>query len=224
MSLTTYTGLLASIASWLNRDDMDDISPDFVRLAEGTLNKVIRSTHMVTNTTVMPSTYRVSVPDDMMEPIYLQVQSDTSAPLEQVSPEQLIELRRGRMRTAATPRSYAVIGRYFHFAPAPSGSTTINVAYYASLPPLSENATNWLLDKHPDLYLYTSLLHAAAWLRDDERIQLFAGFVSNQVSAAVRQNDLVAMDGIKIPGSFLRALTKSEDTNQTPRVAPGAVG
>ena len=42
MALTTYTGLKASIADFLNRDDLTSVIPDFVALAEAQINRDIR--------------------------------------------------------------------------------------------------------------------------------------------------------------------------------------
>ena len=39
MSLTNYTGLQASIANTLNRDDLTTVIVDFVKLAEAQINR-----------------------------------------------------------------------------------------------------------------------------------------------------------------------------------------
>ena len=139
MALTNYTELQQAIADWLNRADLSQQIPDFIALAEGTLNNVMRSTYMVASATVsLPlSTQKVAVPATMLEPIYLQVTSAPSSPMEQVDPSQLIVLRRARLRTSGTPKFFAVIGRFFEFAPIPSATTSIDVAIYLQIPALS---------------------------------------------------------------------------------------
>ena len=42
MSLSNYTGLKASIADFLNRDDLTAVIPDFITLAEAQINRDIR--------------------------------------------------------------------------------------------------------------------------------------------------------------------------------------
>jgi len=42
MSLTTYTGLKAAIANWLNRTDLSAEIPDFIELAESRLAHEVR--------------------------------------------------------------------------------------------------------------------------------------------------------------------------------------
>ena len=42
MALTTYTELKASIADFLNRDDLTTVIPDFITLAESQINRDVR--------------------------------------------------------------------------------------------------------------------------------------------------------------------------------------
>ena len=48
------------------------------------------------------------------------------------------------------------------------------INYFQSLPALTDiNQTNWLLDRHADLYLWSSLLNAEPWLKNDARIAVW---------------------------------------------------
>jgi hypothetical protein len=50
--------------------------------------------------------------------------------------------------------------------------------------PLSSSVPcNWLLRSHPDAYLYGSLMQAAPFLRDDERIPVWGQFFSNAINS-----------------------------------------
>ena len=52
----------------------------------------------------------------------------------------------------------------------------INPNYRLAITRLSEtNAVNWLLNDHPDVYFYATLLHSAPYLDDDQRISVWAG-------------------------------------------------
>lgn len=199
MAIANYTDLQASIANWLNRADLTAMIPDLVTLAEATLNRVMRNTRMVASATVTPTAATVAVPTDMLEPVYMYITS-SAIPLEQVSPEQLISLRRSRLRTAGTPAFFSVIGRNFHFGPAASGSTPMTLEYYQSLPPLASSATNWLLTYNPDLYLYTCLMHAAPFLREDQRVAVFNSMLTQQIQAAIAQNTTATFDLGKTSG------------------------
>lgn len=218
MALATYSDLQQALADWLNRADLSQQIPDFIALAEGTLNTVIRSTYMVETSTVSVtgSSQKVAVPSDMIEPIYIQVTSSASSPLEQVDPEQLIILRRARLRSSGVPRFFAVIGRNFEFAPIPATTTSLDVTFYQKIPSLAANSTNWLLTNYPDLYLYASLLHAAPFLMDDQRSILFGNSLASQLQLAIKQNSTVMMDDGKTPGFSM------PDLRAPPNAMPGS--
>mgnify|MGYP003316438676 CR=1 FL=1 len=65
MALANYTDLKTSIADWLNRADLDGKIPDFIALAESTLNDILRSADMVTSATVAISYVRADIPDEL---------------------------------------------------------------------------------------------------------------------------------------------------------------
>lgn len=204
MAITTYAELQQAIADWLNRADLDQQIPDFIQLAESTLNDVLRSTYMVTNTTVSLSAGRATLPTDALEIIYTQVQDTPSSPLEQITPQQLVMLRRARTRDAATPKFYAIIGREVVVTPTPGSATSLDIDYYQQIPALSDsNTSNWLLDEAPHVYLYTSLLHATPFLMDDVRYQVFNNAVSQQVVSAVRSSQTLSFDDMKSAGFSL---------------------
>ena len=208
MAITTYAELQTALGDWLNRADLDQKIPDFIRLAESTLNDVLRSADMVTQSTSIPITSgRATLPADALEIVYAQVASSEDEPLEQITPQQLTMLRRTRTRNAANPRFYAIVGRDIVVTPTPA-SGSLDLDYYQRLPVLSDsNTTNWLLTDSPHIYLYTSLLHATPFLMDDARYAVFTNTVSQQVMAAVRSQQTLALDDMKMAGFSLSAPT-----------------
>jgi len=208
MAITTYAELKTAIADWLNRADLDQKIPDFIRLAESTLNDVLRQADMVTQSTGITITSgRAALPADALEVVYAQVASTEDEPLEQISPQQLTMLRRTRTRDAANPRFFAIIGRQIVVTPTPS-SGSLDIDYYQRIPALTDsNTTNWLLDDAPHVYLYTSLLHATPFLMDDARYQVFQNTVSQQVMASVKSQQTLALDDMKSAGFSLSAPT-----------------
>ena len=205
MALSNYTDLKTSIADWLNRSDLDGKIPDFIALAESTLNDILRSADMVTSATAAITSGRAALPSDALEIVYAQVASTEDEPLEQISPQQLTMLRRTRTRDAANPRFYAVVGRQLVVTPTPAGSLSLDLDYYQRIPPLASNTTNWLLTDAPHIYLYTSLLHSTPFLMDDARYQVFNNTVSQQVMAAVKSQQTLSFDDMKAAGFSLNA-------------------
>ena len=206
MAITTYAELQTAIGDWLNRADLDQKIPDFIRLAESTLNDVLRSADMVASNTAAITSGRATLPADALEVVYVQVASTEDEPLEQITPQQLTMLRRTRTRDAANPRFFAIIGRELVVTPSPSGSLSMDIDYYQRIPALtSSNTTNWLLTDAPHVYLYTSLLHATPFLMDDARYQVFNNTVSQQVMAAVKSQQTLSFDDVKSAGFSLSA-------------------
>jgi hypothetical protein len=205
MSITSYTELKQACADWLNRADLEQQIPDFIKLAEATLNKVLRSSYMVANATASLTGGKAALPSDALEIIYVEVQGLPDSPLEQVTADQLLMLRRARLRSSGTPRFFAVIGRELWVSAIPSSATTLSTSYYQKIPTLSSsNATNWLLGDAPDLYLYTALMHASPFLQDDQRMTLFSNMIVQQVSASVQRDQRLAFSEIKEAGFSLK--------------------
>ena len=208
MAITNYGELRTAIGDWLNRADLDEKIPDFIRLAESTLNDVLRSADMVTQATSQTITSgRADLPDDALEIVYAQVAGAEAEPLEQITPQQLTMLRRTRTRDAANPRFFAIIGRKIAVTPTPS-SGSLDIDYYQRIPTLVgglDSGTNWLLTDAPHMYLYTSLLHATPFLMDDARYAVFNSTVSQQVMAAVKSNTTLSLDDMKTGGFSLSA-------------------
>lgn len=188
MSLSTYGGLKAAIADWLNRSDMTARIPDFVTLATATLNKVLRDRRMVVTQDVMLSANPrwLPLPDGVLEMLWVSYLAGGVAPLERVSPERLGELRRTRFRLDGTPRFYAVVGNRLELCPTPPGPSPVELAYYAEIPPLvADGDSNWVLADEPDIYLYTALLHAAQFLHDPMMAQSARVLLDVKIAAAV---------------------------------------
>lgn len=203
MAITSYSDLQTTIADWLNRADLDQQIPDFISLAESTLNSVLRSSHMAEQVNVLCTGGRAALPSDCLELMYVQLSGDDDYPLEQVTPQQLMMLRRSRTKQAANPRFYAVLGREIAVTPTPNSGVYLTLDYYEKIPALATYNTNWLLQNAPHLYLYTSLLHASPFLMDDARYQVFNNTVSQQVMDAVKAQQKLSFDDIKKAGFSL---------------------
>jgi hypothetical protein len=54
--------------------------------------------------------------------------------------------------------------------------------FYSKIPALSDsNTTNWLLTASPDIYLYGSLMQSAPYLRDDDRVGIWASLYQKAI-------------------------------------------
>lgn len=183
MSLDTYANLQASIAGFLNREDLTSQIPDFITLAEARFNRELRVNSMIARDYTIATSDYVELPNDWLQHLSIVVTSpsNTYSALEYISTEQYNDLRKDCL--TGTPRYYTIIDNQILLLPWPGSNVTLEIIYYEMIPALSNaNASNWLLARSPDLYLYGSLLQAEAYLQNDERIPLWAGAVNKIIS------------------------------------------
>lgn len=167
----TYTGLQASIASWLHRSDMTAIIPDLVVLAEARIARDLRIRRMITDTTLatVGGTQSVALPSD-----YLEVENISVA----TSPERdLVYMNIQSMNVkypvggyTGTPVAYTLEGNNLLLGPTPDTVYSLPILYYARFAALTVTPTNWLLTNHPNVYLFGALAEAGDYVRDGESL------------------------------------------------------
>lgn len=194
MAIATYSDLQTAIADWLNRADLTSVIPNFISLAEAKMNRELRTRDMITRATATSSNEFVAVPADFLENYSLELDMTNLAaqpPLDYVGPLEAKEIKASQL--TGNVRYYTIIDGAFELLPAPQGNTNLILTYYAKIPNLSNTqTTNWLLTKSPDLYLYSSLLEAAPYLKDEQRIPIWAA-ARQQVMDAMKEESERAM-------------------------------
>jgi hypothetical protein len=174
MSLDSYGNLQVEVATWLRRADLVPEIPTFITLAEAQFNRKLRSARMITRVAAFAiSAQTMALPSDFVSMKSVRLVSPARS-LRWVSDTKMDELLDTTEYTAGSPSHYTIEGANIRFSPVPATAYTAALVYYASLPPLSTNTTNWLLQSHPDAYLYGALLQSAPYLRADERLPMWA--------------------------------------------------
>lgn len=162
MALANYADLLAAVANWLNRTDLTARIPEFITLAEVEFNRSLRTIEMEARSTATLTGAAIAVPADF---IGLRSISIANTRLDYITPGEAFE-----DEATGTPTRYTVSDGQFFFRPAPS-SGTVTIDYYASIPALTaSNTTNWLMTKHPDLYLFATCAQAEFYVVNDDRV------------------------------------------------------
>lgn len=201
MPITNYSELQNACQDWLNRQDLARTVTSFIALAEADLNRTLRARDMISDLPYTlsfnaplpvppaPPPLVIYPPDTApLPPDFLEMRGapfvvSTGRPLLYSTPELLT----GSLSDACLTGDamfYTLIGSVMRIAPAPAvqpappaaplPTTDIAFFYYQRIPTLIEPTdTNWLLTKHPDLYLYSTLLQSAPYLKDDERVQIW---------------------------------------------------
>lgn len=171
MALATYTDLQASIAAWLfNRSDLSGVIPDFIRLAEVQMEAEVRHRQMAAKISLTLAGELTDLPADFRGPITLanSTQVIPFASLEQMAEDRLVN-------TDTCRRHYSILGSQLQVWPAPANGDTATLVYYQAIPPLATNATNWLLTRFPNAYLYGALLQAAPYLMNSAMAPIWQG-------------------------------------------------
>ena len=202
MALTTYTELKASIADFLNRDDLTTVIPDFITLAESQINRDVRHWKMEARSSGQQSAADeyMQIPSDWVETIRLHLTGTGTSVVNLISRDAMADKRQKNEDTSGTPMYYTHADSQFQLYPTPSADTDFELLYFQKLDALSgSNADNWLLLDSPDVYLYGALLHSAPYLAEDQRIAIWA----QMYSAAVQRLNEVSEDA-RFSGSGLK--------------------
>lgn len=193
MALTSYSELKSSIADWLNRGDLTAVIPDFISLAEAQMERKLPTQKMVKRANATIDTPFSALPSDFLSAKSLILTS--TSPVRQLTFISQDELDAKKHIYSATgkPNYFALVGNQIEVLPAPDSSYTAELTYIATLSKLSDsNTSNWVLARHPDVYLYGSLLQAAPYLRDDERVGLWSSQYQAAMEDMLLQNERAA--------------------------------
>lgn len=181
MAISTYSELQSAIADFLNRDDLTSVIPTFIALAEAQMDRDIRHWRQEKRVEATLDERYENFPVDFLEIQELSLSDGTR--LELISAAEMQDWREAS-NSSGKPRYFRVTADQFEFYPTPGGSYTMSMQYYARTPALSASATsNWILTYAPDAYLYGSLVHAAPYLGEDQRTQVWAAFYQNALES-----------------------------------------
>ena len=190
MSISNYTDLQTTIASYLARSDLTAMIPDFIRLAETRLRRELRIRQMlkVVTTTATAGDSTVELPSDFLQMRDLHIATNPAATLEYQSPSALF--RNSRTTDTGLPAQYTVLAQEFQLAPVPDSNYTLSMLYYAAPPFLTSAATsNAFTAICPDLLLYGSLGEAETYIMNDPRLQTWATLYDRGVNALTVSDD-----------------------------------
>jgi hypothetical protein len=168
--LNTFALLQTAITEYAMRQgDAEFIArcPDFVALAEKRITRLLRVGDMETTATVVLTDGIGSLPADYVAFRRVLALTSPAGVLELISPDDAET--RFPNETGGQPSHFTIIGTTVKTYPL--SAANLRLTYYASPVPLSDAApSNWLLTKHPDLYLYGALMEGAVFMKDDQEL------------------------------------------------------
>ena len=162
MAFADLLDLQTAVVERVKNVGIADVFPQLVKLAEADFNRRLRCREQITSAAVTIASGEASLPVDFQELIGVY----DAAGCEYVNqPSQAI-------RPAQSRGYYAIDGSKIK-APADEALT---VQYYASIPTISGamTDTNWLLARHPGLYLYGVAMQAAVYMGSAELVAALA--------------------------------------------------
>ena len=181
----TFDDLKVQLADWLGNTDIFGKAELLIQLAEARHKRDVRIREMITRSALTVDDRYISLPSGFLEMKTLRLLTNPVTVLDEIN---LHEMNRVRDETTGKPTRFTVHAQ-IEFDKSPDTSYSGEIIYYKELTALSSsNATNALLDRALDVYLYGALLAAEAFLQNDERIAVWAA----QYISAV--NTLNSMD------------------------------
>lgn len=205
MSISTFAELKSSIADFLNRSDLTAVIPSFISLAEAQINRDVRHWKRTHNSTLNydAGDKTAFMPADWVETNYADWAYTSNAnimaiktyPLEYAASVVTRERLDNSDNRKARPTQFSYVGSgsanmSMALYPIPDAQGTVFINYTQKVPALSDiTTTNWLLTDAPDVYLYGSLLHAAPYLQEDNRVNVWAQLYGAAVKQLNEQSD-----------------------------------
>lgn len=193
----TYAGLKASIADFLNRGDLTAVIPDFIILAEAQMTRrfaaaagaglpVPRRLMIRADATIEADSEFVAVPERFIGPRSFILRTEPVTELNYLSPETFLAAKKTLIFDAGdAPRYYTVMGGEFQILPLPVLAYEAEWAFFQAPAPLSDSiSTNWMLQSHPDIYLYGALTQSAPYLEHDERVSVWGALFTQAITDA----------------------------------------
>lgn len=183
----TFASLKEDVRRYLERGNVADTDvyeqlPSLINMAERQITKELKIEGFVTvvTTTLVAGQSVYDKPDRWRQTVSMNygagATNETRTPLFTRSYEYMRAYWPDATAQAA-PEFYGDYD-YSHWliTPTPDANYPIEILYY-ELPPLldDDTQTNWLTDYAPQLLLYRTLLEAAPFLKNDERIPVWQG-------------------------------------------------
>lgn len=179
MSLANLTDLESAIKDWAG--DRTDLTTarvdDCITLAEADIHNGVydpntgfeivpplRVASMETrNASFTLSGEYTNLPSGFLEMREVWLSSETDWMPLRYTPPDLYDSLYGSS-SDGPPVAYSVVGSTLRAGPGASASDVCTLIYYASIPGLVANSTNWLLTAAPNVYLYGALRHLAPYV------------------------------------------------------------
>lgn len=175
--ITDYDTLVDAIVDRMNDAAMNDYADEFIQMAEAMFNRRLNNLDMEGTATIAADD-ELPLPTDYKGSMTIRI--DNEPPLKQLGADDFQAKWRDQ---TGRPENFAIYSGSIHLGPDPgTASYTVTMTYLRTLTALDDtNTTNWLLESHPDLYLYASLVEAEVRGWNNEQASFYSGAVSQMI-------------------------------------------
>lgn len=189
MPFGDYEQLQHAISDWLDRDDLGDKIPDFIRLAEIRVQQELQfpTQDKIGSPLAMTSGVgSVALPVDLLELDNFVILTDPRRQLEIVSADKIRDVRENG--PPGIPLAGRLLGFTIELAPTPDTAHPYELYYKTGLPALTKaEPTNLLLTQHPNTLLYGAIVEAKLYLEDVEGANTWSIPYERALQASKRQ-------------------------------------
>jgi len=164
-AISSYTDFIGEIRDMMDDADYSQVAIDrALRKAEAEFNRSLRTTDMETRAVFTATDELTMLPADFLEMRFIFLEGMPDAPLASMSPAGMLSTYYGR---SGTPMAYTIEGNNLRLGPV--GTAALEMVYYQRISAISDaQVSNWLLRKHPDLYVAGVLFYLYGRERDTE--------------------------------------------------------
>ena len=147
--------LITFVTADTQRSDLADSMLTFLALVEADIRAALRERPMIERWTVTIDAEFLAFPTDFAGARTLRLTSGNMNRVANVSADQMADLKARYPNSTGGPQYFCVLGDEFEFFPDPdSGEYEATLTGFLGVPALSsDSSTNWVLEKHPALYL-----------------------------------------------------------------------
>jgi hypothetical protein len=206
-----YSDLVTSVQNWSLRTDAATVAeiPTFIAFAEDSFNHgmpergiaPLRVREMLVTDDITMTDGVGTVPDDYLQ--YLAAQSVASTPRPLAYSAPVYNEYAYADGAAGLSNSFYINASSVYVYPL--SDSDVRMTYYGKVPALSDsNATNWLIEKMPSLYLHGALLQLALFVKDNELLARSQAMVASAIDGL---NMTDALGRYAQTGSRMRMIT-----------------
>ena len=170
-----HLDLRTAVVEQVGNAGIAEVFPRLLTLAEAKMNQKLRLRDQIFTMQVAGISGSIWLPPEWLETIGLYDAQGCEYIMQ--SPQR-----------AANGSSYYSVGKD-DFKTDIAGD--LRLEYYAAIPTISDSitATNWLLEKHPHIYLYAAGFEAAKWMRDKELASDMGGLLQQEINDACADDE-----------------------------------